>query len=37
MNIARGVIDTRDVLYYASVIFVCLLVAQTTLDSRRWR
>ena len=37
MNIARGVIDTRDVLYYASVIFVCLIVAQTTLDSRRWR
>jgi ABC-2 type transport system permease protein len=37
MNIARGVIDTRDLIYYASVIFVCLLVAQTTLDSRRWR
>jgi ABC-2 type transport system permease protein len=37
MNISRGVIDSRDVLYYASVIFVCLLVAQTTLDSRRWR
>jgi ABC-2 type transport system permease protein len=37
MNIARGVIDTRDVLYYASIIFVCLMVAQTTLDSRRWR
>jgi ABC-2 type transport system permease protein len=37
MNIARGVIDTRDLVYYASVIFVCLLVAQTTLDSRRWR
>lgn len=37
MNIARGVIDLRDFLYYVSVIFVCLLVAQTTLDSRRWR
>jgi len=37
MNIARGVIDLRDVLYYVSVIFVCLMVAQTTLDSRRWR
>jgi ABC-2 type transport system permease protein len=37
MNIARGVIDSRDVLYYLSVIVVCLLVAQTTLDSRRWR
>jgi ABC-2 type transport system permease protein len=37
LNIARGVIDSRDVLYYASIIFVCLMVAQTTLDSRRWR
>ena len=37
MNIARGVIDTRDVLYYASIIVPCLLVAQSTLDSRRWR
>jgi gliding motility-associated transport system permease protein len=37
MNIARGVIDTRDLVYYASIIFVCLLIAQTTLDSRRWR
>jgi ABC-2 type transport system permease protein len=36
-NIARGVIDTRDVLYYLSMIFGCLLVAETTLDSRRWR
>jgi ABC-2 type transport system permease protein len=36
-NIARGVIDTRDVLYYASMIFGCLLIAQTTLESRRWR
>ncbi|MDB4965051.1 MAG: transporter, permease protein [Myxococcales bacterium] len=36
-NISRGVIDSRDFLYYVSIIFVCLLVAQTTLDSRRWR
>jgi ABC-2 type transport system permease protein len=36
-NIARGVIDTRDVLYYLSIISGCLLVAQTALDSRRWR
>jgi ABC-2 type transport system permease protein len=36
-NIARGVIDSRDVLYYVSMIFGCLLIAQTTLDSRRWR
>jgi ABC-2 type transport system permease protein len=36
-NIARGVIDTRDVLYYLSMIFGCLLVAEATLESRRWR
>lgn len=36
-NIARGVIDTRDVLYYLSIISGCLLVSQTALDSRRWR
>jgi ABC-2 type transport system permease protein len=36
-NIARGVIDSRDVLYFLSLIFGCLLVAQTSLDSRRWR
>lgn len=37
MNIARGVVDTRDLLYYASMIFGCLFIAQTTLESRRWR
>jgi len=36
-NIARGVIDTRDVVYYASMIGTCLLVTQATLESRRWR
>jgi ABC-2 type transport system permease protein len=36
-NISRGVIDSRDLLYYASMIFGCLLVAETTLESRRWR
>jgi ABC-2 type transport system permease protein len=36
-NISRGVIDTRDVLYYFSVIGVSLLVATLSLESRRWR
>jgi ABC-2 type transport system permease protein len=36
-NISRGVIDTRDLVYYASMIVGCLLVAHTTLESRRWR
>jgi ABC-2 type transport system permease protein len=36
-NIGRGVIDTRDVIYYLSVMAVCLLVATLSLESRRWR
>jgi ABC-2 type transport system permease protein len=36
-NISRGVIDSRDVIYYLSVIGVCLLVATLSLESRRWK
>jgi ABC-2 type transport system permease protein len=36
-NISRGVIDTRDVIYYLSVIGVSLLMATLALESRRWR
>jgi ABC-2 type transport system permease protein len=36
-NVGRGVIDSRDVIYYLSVIGVCLLVATTSLESRRWK
>jgi len=36
-NISRGVIDSRDVIYYLSVIGISLLVATTSLESRRWR
>lgn len=36
-NIARGVIDTRDLIYYLSLIGGCLLLAIQSLDSRRWR
>lgn len=35
-NIARGVIDLRDVIYYVSVIVVSLVVAQASIASRRW-
>jgi ABC-2 type transport system permease protein len=35
-NIGRGVIDTRDVIYYLSIIGTCLLLATTSLESRRW-
>ena len=35
-NIARGVVDIRDVIYYLSVIVVCLSIAQASIQSRRW-
>ncbi len=36
-NIGRGVIDSRDVIYYLSVMAVGLLVATLSLESRRWK
>jgi ABC-2 type transport system permease protein len=36
-NIARGIIDTRDLIYFASVVTVFLFLAVRTLESRRWR
>jgi ABC-2 type transport system permease protein len=36
-NIVRGVIDSRDVIYYISVIFFFLLLSVRSLESRRWR
>lgn len=35
-NIARGVIDLRDVIYYLSLTGVCLIIAQTSIATRRW-
>lgn len=35
-NMARGVIDSRDVVYYLSLIGVCLVVTQTSIAARRW-
>lgn len=36
-NIARGIIDTRDLIYFGSVVLVFLFLAVRTLESRRWR
>lgn len=36
-NISRGVIDSRDVIYYFSVMAVCLLLATVSLESRKWK
>jgi ABC-2 type transport system permease protein len=36
-NIAKGVIDSRDVIYFLSITGVCLFLAVQSLASRRWR
>jgi len=33
---ARGLIDTRAVIYFLSVAIVCLLVSFRSLESRKW-
>ena len=33
---ARGLIDTRAVVYFLSITVVCLLVAFRSLESRKW-
>lgn len=35
-SIARGVIDTKDIIYYFSGITVLLLLTKTSLESRKW-
>ncbi len=35
-SMSRGVIDTRDVIYFASLIGFFLTVTKTTLESRKW-
>ncbi len=36
-SIARGVVDIRNVIYFVSVIAVCLLATARSLGSRRWK
>jgi len=33
----RGVVDSRDLVYYLSIMAVSLVVATVSLDSRKWR
>lgn len=35
-NIARGVLDTRNLIYYFSGILIFILLTKTSLESRRW-
>jgi ABC-2 type transport system permease protein len=36
MSMSRGVIDTRDVVYYVSLIGIFILFTKTKLESRKW-
>ncbi len=36
MSFARGLIDTRAIVYFLSVTILCLLVAFRSLESRKW-
>ncbi|MDH5525976.1 MAG: ABC transporter permease subunit [Nitrospirota bacterium] len=35
-NMVKGVVDSRDVLYFLSVIAFCLMGTVTTLEGRKW-
>lgn len=35
-SMSRGVIDSRDVLYFAGLIAIFLLMTKTSLESRKW-
>ncbi|MDP2983555.1 MAG: ABC transporter permease [Candidatus Latescibacter sp.] len=35
-NVSRGVIDTRDIVYYLSLIVFMLSLAKLSLESRKW-
>ena len=36
LSMSRGVIDTRDVIYFLGIIFLFLLFTKTVLGSRKW-
>jgi len=36
ISMSRGVIDTRDVVYFLSVIAIFIMLTRFTLDSRKW-
>jgi ABC-2 type transport system permease protein len=36
-SFSRGVIDTKDLIYYLSMIFLGLFLTTRSLESLRWR
>jgi ABC-2 type transport system permease protein len=35
-SLSRGVVDTRDVLYFLSLIVIFIMMTRTILESRKW-
>ncbi|MFQ5507866.1 MAG: ABC transporter permease [Leptospirillia bacterium] len=35
-NLIKGVVDSRDVVYFTSIVVLCLVGAVTALESRKW-
>ena len=36
ISMSRGVVDTRDMIYFLSLIAIFLLLTRTVLQSRKW-
>jgi len=36
LSMSRGVIDSRDVLYFLSIVFIFTLLTKTAIESRKW-
>lgn len=36
MNMSRGVIDTRSLIYFTSAVFIFLLLSRISLEKRKW-
>ncbi len=36
-SFAEGVLDTKDIIYYVSVIFIGLFLTARSMESLRWR
>jgi len=36
-SFSRGVVDSRDVLFYVSLMAVALVIATASLESRKWK
>lgn len=36
ISLSRGVIDSRDVVYFISIVFIFLFLTKTSLGSRKW-